>query len=66
MFLHQTYTVDHQVPDSAATATALLSGVKTNNGVMGVNARVKKGVSNCETLQNNIITNIFDSAYEAG
>ena len=28
----KTYSVDHQTPDSAATATAFLTGVKTNTG----------------------------------
>lgn len=28
----KTYNVDHQVPDSAGTATAFLEGVKTNAG----------------------------------
>jgi len=37
--------VDHQVPDSAATATAFLGGVKTNMGVIGVNQNVGRG--NC-------------------
>jgi len=34
----KTYTTDSQVADSAATATAYLSGVKTNNGMLGINA----------------------------
>ncbi|KAK3604591.1 hypothetical protein CHS0354_027445 [Potamilus streckersoni] len=34
--LVKVYTVDKQVPDSAATATAILSGVKTKNKFIGV------------------------------
>lgn len=34
----QTYNVDKQVPDSAGTATALFTGVKTNYGVIGLDA----------------------------
>ena len=41
--LLQTYNVDFQVPDSAGTATAFLSGVKTNMGVVGVTEDVKLG-----------------------
>ena len=38
----QTYTTDSQIADSAATATAFLTGVKTNNGVIGMNGAVAK------------------------
>ena len=41
--LMKTYTTDLQVPDSAGTATAMLSGVKTQAGVLGVDERVKRG-----------------------
>ena len=34
--LVKTYSHDGQVPDSAPTATAIVSGVKTLNGVLGV------------------------------
>jgi alkaline phosphatase len=34
--LSKTYNIDAQVPDSAGTATAILSGVKTRKGVVGV------------------------------
>ncbi|KAL4221524.1 hypothetical protein ACF0H5_019781 [Mactra antiquata] len=38
--LSKTYNSDSQTADSAGTATAFLSGVKTNLGVLGVDARV--------------------------
>uniref|UniRef100_A0A2H1WA01 Alkaline phosphatase n=1 Tax=Spodoptera frugiperda TaxID=7108 RepID=A0A2H1WA01_SPOFR len=44
--LTKTYCVNAQVPDSACTATAYLCGVKTNNGVIGLNAEVARG--DCE------------------
>ncbi|XP_045602749.1 alkaline phosphatase isoform X2 [Procambarus clarkii] len=44
--LLKTYNVDKQVPDSAATATAFLAGVKANYYTLGVNGKVKRG--NCE------------------
>ena len=52
--------------DAAASATALLSGFKTNRGVLGVTAKVKKGQSNCETVQNNTVTSFFDLAHQKG
>jgi alkaline phosphatase len=42
----KTYCVDKQVSDSACTATAYLSGVKTNDATIGVNARALR--SNCQ------------------
>ena len=39
----QTYTVDHQVPDSAATATAILCGVKTKFGTVGLGPDSERG-----------------------
>lgn len=40
--LSRTYCVNKQVPDSACTATAYLSGVKGNYGTIGVNAKVQR------------------------
>ena len=39
----QTYNVDRQTPDSAATATALFSGIKTNYYTLGFDANIKVG-----------------------
>jgi len=41
--LAKTYNTDFQVPDSAGTATAMLSGVKTRMGVLGVDETVERG-----------------------
>ncbi|CAL4064264.1 unnamed protein product, partial [Meganyctiphanes norvegica] len=41
MALVKTYNTDKQVPDSAATATAYLGGVKTNWFTVGVDSRVQ-------------------------
>lgn len=46
----KTYCVDRQVPDSASTATAFLTGVKTNYGLIGVDSNVKR--YNCEDHAN--------------
>jgi alkaline phosphatase len=42
--LVKTYTVDAQVPDSAGTATAINSGVKTRIGLIGIGPEAEKGV----------------------
>nr|CAD7262122.1 unnamed protein product [Timema shepardi] len=48
--LSKTYNVDRQVPDSAGTATAMFSGVKTNYGVLGLDARAAP--MDCDASQN--------------
>ena len=39
----KTYNTDFQVPDSAGTMTAMMSGVKTRAGVLGVDESVARG-----------------------
>ena len=43
--LSRTYETDFQTPDSAGTMTAIMSGVKTRAGVIGVNQIAERG--NC-------------------
>ncbi|CAM3008228.1 alkaline phosphatase [Pseudoalteromonas distincta] len=40
----KTYNVDAQTPDSAGTMTAMISGVKTDVGVIGVDEDIERGV----------------------
>lgn len=47
----KTYNVDAQTPDSAGTMTAMMSGVKTDAGVIGINEGVQRG--DCSTVAGN-------------
>ncbi|KAK7086431.1 hypothetical protein SK128_007003 [Halocaridina rubra] len=63
--LSKTYSTNSQVTDSAASATAFLCGVKTNNGVIGVDVNVAR--NNCtaqldETFRVNSIAKWFQDA----
>ncbi|MDA9232121.1 alkaline phosphatase, partial [Porticoccaceae bacterium] len=49
--LSKTYNVDAQTPDSAGTMTAIISGVKTDVGVIGLNENVVMG--DCSSGQGN-------------
>lgn len=60
----QTYSVDFQIPDSAATATAYLCGVKTNLNTIGVSAAARNGV--CKSQKGNEVTSILKWAKDAG
>ncbi|KAG7272919.1 hypothetical protein CRUP_002499 [Coryphaenoides rupestris] len=59
-----TYSVDFQIPDSAATATAYLCGVKTNLNTIGVNAAARNGI--CRSQKGNEVTSILKWAKDAG
>jgi len=60
----KTYNVDAQTPDSAGTMTAIVSGVKTDKGVIGVDENVERG--NCASAQGNELVSILELAEIAG
>lgn len=60
--LAKTYSSDYQTSDSAATATALYSGVKTRQTLIGLNEKVSP--KKCNTQAGNELKNIFDYARE--
>ena len=60
----KTWNVDSQVPDSAGTATAMMSGVKTRIGVIGVDASIERG--SCEGVEEARVPNLLELAEAAG
>ncbi|WP_035487234.1 alkaline phosphatase [Geminicoccus roseus] len=61
----KTYSADGQVSDSSPTAVAMVTGVKTNNGVMAVSHNVAE--EDCRaSLDNGAVTTIFEMAQAAG
>ncbi|MBC8129748.1 MAG: alkaline phosphatase [Rhizobiaceae bacterium] len=62
--LSKTYSHDGQVSDSAPTATAMVTGVKTRNDVLGVNQTV--AVGDCAAALAGEVTSIFAMAEAAG
>ncbi len=60
----KTYTTDHQVSDSAGTASAMTTGVKTRSGVIAVNKDVKRG--DCAGALGGAVTTIAERAEDAG
>ena len=59
----KTYNIDAQTADSAGTATAFLSGVKTRIGVIGHDGRAILG--NCKSSLTNKIDSILQWAHAA-
>lgn len=62
--LVKTYNVDAQTPDSAGTMTAMVSGIKTDVGVIGVDEDVERG--DCTTAQGNEVATALEMAEIAG
>ncbi|MGV8841624.1 MAG: alkaline phosphatase, partial [Bauldia sp.] len=62
--LSKTYSHNGQVSDSAPTATAMVTGVKTNQGVIGLNGSVT--YQDCAAAAGNEVTTIFEMAEAAG
>ncbi len=62
--LAKVYNTNQQVPDSAGTATAMLSGYKTLAGVIGVGPRVVRG--DCSTQHSAVVPSIVQLAEERG
>ncbi|MCO7223926.1 alkaline phosphatase [Pleionea sp. CnH1-48] len=62
--LSKTYNVDAQTPDSAGTMTAMVSGVKTDVGVIGVDEDIVRG--DCSTVAGNELVTALELAEIAG
>lgn len=64
--MSKTYCVDHQIAESACTATAYLSGVKANYRTIGLSPNVQKGDCTAGLLKENRVTSIAKWALDAG
>jgi alkaline phosphatase len=62
--LSRTYSADSQVTDSAPSASAMTTGVKSNNEMLGLTAAAK--YKDCSTQAANTVTSIFEIAEAAG
>lgn len=62
----QTYALNYQVPDSANTANAILTGVKNNYGTVGVNGHVRLQNCSAAAIEGNRLKTILRWAQETG
>lgn len=62
--LSRTYETDQQTPDSAGTMTAIMSGIKTRVGVIGVDQVAKRG--DCASSQGHEVVSALELAAAAG
>ena len=63
-YISQTYNVDTQITDSAASGTAYLTGVKTNQAVLGLSGHALR--SNCSSAQGHEVTSVLQWFLDAG
>lgn len=62
--LVKTYNTNAQVPDSAGTMSAMMTGVKTKMGVFGVDDSVER--DNCSSQQGAELLTLLEAAEDAG
>jgi alkaline phosphatase len=64
--LSKTYSANQQTPDSAPTMTAMVTGLKTNDGVIGINQSVARKEPNGAVIDANKLTTILELAEKRG
>lgn len=62
--LVKTYNTNAQVPDSAGTMSAIMTGVKTKMGVFGVDDRAARGI--CQSEQKALVKTLLEAAEDNG
>jgi alkaline phosphatase len=64
--LSKTYSTNQQTSDSAPTMTAIISGVKTNDGIISLNQSVPRNEANPSIINANKVTTLLEQAETAG
>lgn len=64
--LSKTYSADQQTPDSAPTMSAMMTGVKTNHGMLSVNQSVKPKEKDAALVKKGSIETLLESAEKKG
>ncbi|MCR9279064.1 MAG: alkaline phosphatase [Pseudomonadaceae bacterium] len=62
--LVKTYNTNAQVPDSAGTMSAIMTGVKTKMGVFGVDDQAARGI--CQSQEKALVKTLLEAAEENG
>ncbi|MBA3695995.1 MAG: alkaline phosphatase [Methylotenera sp.] len=64
--MSKTYSANQQTSDSAPTMSAIMTGVKTNDGVIGLNQSVLKDEKDAAAIQQNSVETLLELAEEHG
>ena len=62
--LSKTYNTDSQVPDSAGTMSAMVTGIKTDRGILSINQKVTR--SDCSSSIGNEVPTFLEIAEQKG
>jgi alkaline phosphatase len=60
--LSKTYSVNQQTPDSAPTMNAMMTGVKTNDGIFGVGEAVRRKETRWSVVNSNRLMSLLELA----
>ena len=60
--MSKTYSANQQTPDSAPTMTAIITGAKTNDGVLSVNQNIRNGYPDAAAVTANRLTTLLEQA----
>lgn len=60
--MSKTYSANQQTPDSAPTMTAMVTGVKTNDGVLSVDQAISHGERNLDQVEKHRLQTILELA----
>lgn len=64
--LSKTYSVNQQTSDSAPTMSAIITGVKTNDRMLSVDAGTQHGEPNADVLKSHRVKTLIEQAEEHG
>ncbi|MFA6041446.1 MAG: alkaline phosphatase [Methylophilus sp.] len=64
--LSKTYSANQQTPDSAPTMSAIMTGVKTNDGLLAVNELIKRNEASNQVIQAHATTTLLELAEQHG
>lgn len=64
--MSKTYSANQQTPDSAPTMTAIVTGAKTNDGVLSLNQSIRSGNPDAATVNANKLATILEQAEMRG
>lgn len=64
--LSKTYSANQQTPDSAPTMSAIITGVKTNDGELSVGTQVARQEKNAEVVNTYKVKTLLEQAEEKG
>jgi alkaline phosphatase len=64
--LAKTYSANQQTSDSAPTATAMVAGIKTNDGAISVDEDTERNEKDASVIQSHAVQTILEQAEAAG